>query len=220
MTTAIPQEAFDAILKELSRQPLQHNAYRAKAGEGRSQAFGVVGRRCLPPDYSRQNWQRPYLYKLLLDFGAKYVTVPFNAITVNQNYQAAAHYDKGNRGDSFLVGFGDYTGGELVIHEGPKAGTWDIRHKAITDNFSRCLHEVKPFSGTRISLVYYTYKTSSPLPPPSVKQDEVSGKWIFYRGEEAITDGLPHPLKGKKKKVTVSGPSYRVEEQEVTVNFT
>lgn len=214
MTTAIPSEAFTEILKELDRQPLEMNAYRKKSGLGRSQAFGVVGRRCLPPDYSRQCWRRPYLYKLLLDFGAKHVSLPWNAITVNQNYQAAPHYDKHNVGDSFLVACGDYTGGELVISEGPKVGVWDIRHKAIRDNFSQCLHEVRAFSGTRVSLVYYYYKVPEgvTLPPPAVKQEGV--KWVFYRGEEAIASGLPHPLKGRKKT-----EGYRVEERETEVKF-
>ena len=198
----IPSEAFDEILKELSRQPLQMNKYRKKVGDGRSQAFGVVGRRCLPPDYSRQCWRRPYLYKLLLDFGNKYVNLPWNAITVNQNYKAGPHYDRHNVGDSFLVAFGDYKGGELIIHEGPKAGTWDIRHTAIQDNFSKCLHEVKDFEGNRVSLVYYNYKVPETsdkpsLPPPAVKQEE--GKWVFYRGSEAIKTGLPHPLAGRTK---------------------
>lgn len=213
----IPAEAFDEILKELSRQPLELNKYRKKVGDGRSQAFGVVGRRCLPVDYSRQCWRRAYLYKLLLDFGTKYVNIPWNAITVNQNYQAKPHYDRHNVGDSFLVAFGEYTGGELVIHEGPKAGTWDIRHRAIQDNFSKCLHEVKPFSGTRVSLVYYNYSVPEgiSLPPPSVRQHE-NKRWVFYRGEEAITTGLPHPLAGRKKGAE---GGYHVEEKTTTIEF-
>lgn len=200
MTDSIlPPEAFDDILAELKRQPLELNKYRKKVGEGRSQSFGVVGRRCLPPDYSRQCWRRAYLYKLLLDFGAKYVKIPWNAITVNQNYQAKPHYDKHNVGQSFLVACGDYSGGELVIHEGPKAGAYNIKGEPIEDDFSKCLHEVKPFTGNRVSLVYYYYKNDQELPPPSVRQE--NKKWVFYRGEEAIKTGLPHPLAGRKKKI-------------------
>ena len=81
----VPEEAFEDILFELERLPIKINSYRKKVGEGRSQAFGVVGKRGLPPDYSRQCWLRPYLYKLLLDFGNQYVTdISWNAITLTR----------------------------------------------------------------------------------------------------------------------------------------
>jgi hypothetical protein len=69
MTNTIPEDAFVEIIKELERQPLAINEYRLKSGSGRSQAFGIVNRRNLPPDYSRNCWCRPYLYHLLLEFG-------------------------------------------------------------------------------------------------------------------------------------------------------
>lgn len=198
----IPVEAFAPILQELQRLPIRTNYYRKNAGEGRSQAFGVVNKRCRPPDYSRQCWKRAYLYALLLDFAQLYVDVPFNAITVNQNYRADAHYDRGNLGPSFLVAFGNYSGGDLKIHEEgktPPLGCWDIRHKPIVADFSNVLHSVTEFQGTRISLVFYTAANTPPdLPPPSVKLH--NERWTFFRGDEPITDGMPHPLKGKKHK--------------------
>ena len=197
----IPKSAFSAIIDELKRQPIQENKYRIQSGEGRSQTFGVVNRRCLPPDYSRQNWLRPYLYKLLCDFGNQYVDLSWNAVTVNQNYRADKHYDKGNKGESYLVAFGEFTGGELLIHEGDLSGTHLVAWKPIKTDFSKVLHSVAPFEGERFSLVYYWFenKRSTTLPPATVKEED--GKWVFYRGDEAIgkKTGLPHPLRGKKK---------------------
>jgi len=194
----IPSEQdFAPIINELTRQPLPTNLYRNKAGPGRSQAFGVVSRRCLPPDYSRLCWQRPYLYKLLLDFGTKFVTIPYTSITLNQNYAASKHRDKGNVGPSYLVAFGTYTGGALTIHEGDLSGQKDVRTPLITD-FSKVFHSVEPFEGQRYSLVFYTAKKSEGLPPPSVEQ--VDGSWVFKRGDE-IVKGLPHPLKGRTRPV-------------------
>ena len=195
-------EELEEIQKELERQPIETNKYRNKSGHGRSQAFGVVGRRCLPADYSRQNWMRPYLYKLLLDFGEEYVDISYNAITVNQNYAAAPHRDKNNVGESFLIAFGDYTGGELKIYEGDLSGTHDIFCNPIKTDFGKVLHSVEPFVGDRYSLVYYQYKNKREevvLPPASVREED--GKWFFYRGEKKITrkEGLPHPLRGRKK---------------------
>ena len=198
----LPPSAFTEIKEEIQRQPIAVNEYRNVAGVGRSLTWGCVGRRCLPPDYSRNCWTRPYLYKLLLDFGAKYVTdISWNAITVNQNYAAAPHYDKNNNGPSFLVAFGEYQGGCLKIHEGDLSGSHNICHRPIITDFSKVLHSVEPFTGDRYSLVYYNFQNnrSVPLPPPSVKQE--NGKWVFYRGDKKITrkEGLPHPLRGKKK---------------------
>jgi len=202
---ALESSLFDDIITELRRQPLELNEYRVKVGSGRTQTFGVVNRRSMPPDYSRQNWKRPYLYKLLLDFGKEYVDISYNAITVNQNYRAGPHRDRGNVGDSYLVAFGDYSGGELVLHEGPLAGELDIRHNPLVTDFSVTLHSVKPFFGERYSLVYYTFKEIPKwgklcLPPASVREEE--GNYYFYRGDVKITreTRIDHPLKGRIQK--------------------
>jgi len=201
----VPKEAFFDIIKELEDHPIEMNYYRSQSGVGRSQAFGLVNRRSLPPDYCRMCWRRPYLYKLLLDFAEKYVPIPFTSITLNQNYRAGPHYDKGNKGNSFLIAFGEYEGGELEIHEGDREGIHDVKHKGIVDDFSKILHSVKMFEGNRYSLVFYTLDTKRfgeyNLPNPSVKLE--NGKYIFYRGEEAIHKnvGLPHPLRKNKQPI-------------------
>jgi len=198
----IPREEFDAIYNELKRQPIGENKYRLKSGAGRSQTFGVVNKRSMPPDYSRQNWLRPYLYKLLLDFGKKWVDISFNSITVNQGYKAEKHYDRHNLGDSYLVAFGNYTGGELLIHEGDLSGSHNVCYNPIKTDFSKVLHSVADFDGERFSLVYYIFQRGGKvpeLPPASVKEE--NGQWFFYRGDEKITkkNGLAHPLRGRKK---------------------
>ena len=201
-SSEIPAEAFEEIVKELERRPLYKNVERETAGEGRSQAFGIVNRRRVPPDYSRNCWVRPYLYKLILDFAAKYVDIPWNGIMLNQNYQAAKHRDKGNVGISYLVAFGDYTGGKLVVYEGDHKGTHDIQYKPIKLDFSRNYHSVEAFEGNRYSLVFYTLKKPVPptVPPPSVRYCE--GKWLFYRGNDVCTQLLDHPMIGAKFKRT------------------
>ena len=206
MPEPIPEAAFAQILEELERRPLAVNKYRNTAGIGKSQAFGVVGRRCLPPDYSRQCWLRPRLYQLLLEFGERWVRptgVNFTSITVNQNYAAASHRDKNNDGDSFLVGFGNYQGGDLTIEEGSLKGNWSIRFNPIVTDFSKVYHCVREgWTGDRYSLVFYRYSNpkwelAQPLPPPSVREIE-TGKLCFFRGEE-VCFGLPHPLRGFKR---------------------
>jgi hypothetical protein len=144
---------------------------------------------------------RPLLYKLLLEFGAKYIPIPFTSITVNDCFRAAPHRDKGNVGDSVVVAFGDYSkGGGLRMHEGVLEGVYDIKHAGIQADFSKTTHSVEPFEGRRFSLVFYTasdkFGSAVALPPPSVALSD--GKLVFKRGDEICT-GLAHPLKGKKK---------------------
>jgi len=198
----VPLDAFDDIYSELTKNPLAVNRYRKHSGEGRSQAFGVVGRRCLPPDYSRQCWLRPKLYKHLLDFADKYVDISFNAITVNQNYKSIPHRDKHNIGNSYLISFGNFTGGNLTIHESDLSGSHDIKHKPVVTDFSKVLHSVEDWSGNRFSLVFYQYHLPNKpvnLPAPSVRYED--GIYKFYRGDEYIDKkvGLPHPLKKSQK---------------------
>jgi hypothetical protein len=197
----IPANAFDEIIEELERRPLSVNKYRVKTGEGRSQAFGIVGRRNLPPDYSRQCWKRPELYKMLLDFAEKYVDISYNAITLNQNYKTLPHKDKHNIGDSYLVSFGDFLGGDLIIHNDDILEYVNIKHKPMKADFSKILHSTDSFEGNRYSLVFYQfYLPNKPvnLPSPSVRI--VDAKYRFYRGEEWIEKnvGLYHNLKAKK----------------------
>ena len=194
--TEIPASAFLGIKEELLRRPIAINRYRNTAGEGRSQTFGVVGKRCMKPDASRQNWLRPFLFKLLLEFGEEYVDIPWNAITVNMNYRAGPHFDKNNVGESFLVAFGDFRGGKLELHREGPVEEIDIRHKPIKMDFSKVLHSVGNFEGQRFSLVYYWYDLKgAELPPFSVR--EVDGQYRFFRGEEMILPetGMPHPLR-------------------------
>jgi hypothetical protein len=197
---SIPPSEFAPLLDNLTAYPLPMNRYRTTAGEGRSQVFGIVNKRSAgPPDYSRQCWLRPVTYSLLLDFADKWIDISWNAITVNVNYRAAPHRDRGNRGLSTLVAFGDFTGGELEFHEGDLSGTHDVRYKPLTHDFSKDVHSVTRFQGQRMSLVFYWCHTRGVShPPPSVRDED--GTLVFYRGEERITkaNGLPHPLRKPK----------------------
>ena len=192
----LTEEAFEDIIKELERKKIEPNYRRLTSGRGRSQTFGVVNRHSLPPDYSRNCWKRPKLYYHLLEFAEKYVDVSFNAITVNQNYKALPHRDKGNCGISYLVAFGDYTGGELELMEGEKKGVYDINRKPIKEDFTTTLHQVLDFCGNRYSLVFYKANTRGViLPPPSVKM--IENEYVFFRGDTKC-DGLPHHNKKKR----------------------
>lgn len=206
----IPSEAFNDILQELERKPLSVNKYRNKAGEGRSQAYGLVNRRSVPIDYSRQNWIRPKLYYHLVKFAEKYVDISYTSITVNQNYQAMKHRDKGNEGVSYLVAFGNYTGGDLKIWEGDLSGNHNIRHRPIVAEFNKIYHSVEPFQGNRYSLVFYSLKKDKiPQDLPTQQVIFEDGKYFFKRGDKimkATDHNSNHPLaKGNSGYMKVHG---------------
>ena len=208
----LSSDDFTLILEELQRKPLGINKYRRIAGEGNSNTFGLVNRRCLPPDYSRLCWKRPYLYKLLLEFGEKHVKIPFTSITVNENYKANPHKDKGNKGESYLCAFGNFQEGQLKIHEGPLTGLHSIKHTPLVTDFSKVTHSVEPWDGDRYSLVYYTIDDKGKsLDIPKGSVELINNKYVFKRGEEVIRDGLPHPLKDKKKSLVIEHKPVIIE---------
>ena len=207
----IPASAFEELIIELGRRPISVNNYRIKSGSGRSQCFGLVNKRCLPPDLSRQCFQRPYLYHLLCEYAEKYVPIEWDGVTVNQSYHSNPHTDKGNIGLSYIVAFGDFWRGQLQIHDHPDMSgcLLDIKHKPLLFNGSLLTHSVKSFQGPRFSLVYYRLKRNNPETQHVNRKDYFTAidpdcnQWRIFRkdleGVPRVILGLPHPLKGRRK---------------------
>eukprot|EP01048_Picozoa_sp_COSAG05_P012924 COSAG05_NODE_1332_length_5154_cov_7.919090_5_plen_119_part_00 len=83
----------------------------------------------------------------------------FQTVTVNKNHAAAKHVDVSNKGHSWIIGLGNYTGGELVFTDkkSPYYGTHNIKNKWLKF-VGDTEHYVKPFKGERYTLVYYNWK--------------------------------------------------------------
>jgi len=73
----------------------------------------------------------------------------FDCIMINKNFTCPPHKDKNNIGDSIIIGFGDYAGGELVIEDEPV----DIYWTPMIFNGHEKEHWVAPFVGERYSIV-------------------------------------------------------------------
>jgi hypothetical protein len=162
-----PQD-FSSILTELTEHPIPVNKDRLVAGEGRSQAFGVIRRWSYRPWLSRNTWMRPVLWQYLLDFAAAHVHVPWDAIQVNDNYASKPHRDKGNRGLSYIVGFGDYTDGALMCDVSGTYRAYDIRHRGYLFHGAETLHYTAPWEGHRYSLVFFSIEWPSKFPPYTI----------------------------------------------------
>jgi len=202
----LDESAFRPLMNHLGKHNIQMNRYRKSVGDGKSQCFGMVRKRSEAPDLSRQSWIDPKLHHLLMKFGQDHVPIPFTSIQVNDNLRCAAHKDKHNQGDSYIVGFGPYTGGELKV----AGNEYNIRHRPLLFNGAELEHETKEFQGRRWSIVYHTLVSPPKFPMVRSLQDYeavcVDGEMViaFRRpGQPTIylskKNGLPHPLKGRKK---------------------
>lgn len=108
-------------------------------------------------------------YKPLLENGLKLMKsydpdFVCTSIQFNKNYQIAKHVDGNNIGESYILGLGDYIGGELIVYNANDEPTYvDINHKFYKFNGSQFAHETADFVGTRITLVFFKL---GPQPKP------------------------------------------------------
>lgn len=76
----------------------------------------------------------------------------FTTITLNKNFKCEPHKDSKNIGYSYIIGIGNYDGGELNV-EGEKI---DIKNKFYKFNGSEKTHFVESWTnGDRYTLVFY-----------------------------------------------------------------
>jgi len=208
----LDESAFRPLIEHLSKHNIPINKYRQKVGIGRSQCFGLVRKRSLSPDLSRCSWLDAKLHHLLIKFGLLNLPEGFTytSIQVNDSFLCKTHKDKHNVGQSYIVGFGNYTGGELVLKQ-PDDTLYNIRHRPVLFNGSETEHYTKEFEGRRWTLVYHTIVAPAKFPLLRKLSDyeavALNGTYViaWYReGEPTVYlskhSGLPHPLKGRKKR--------------------
>ena len=78
----------------------------------------------------------------------------FHSVTVNKNQRSAKHTDKFNTGFSYIIGLGNYSGGELVFEDGPHKGSHNIKNRWLKFKGDH-VHYNTAFTGERYTLVYY-----------------------------------------------------------------
>jgi hypothetical protein len=82
----------------------------------------------------------------------KYTTIQYN-----KNHKCAKHRDGRNVGESYIIGLGDYTGGELIVFDENDKNPvkHDIRNKFFKFNGSIYPHVTAPFKGERYTMVFF-----------------------------------------------------------------
>jgi len=207
----LDESAFKELREHLTKHNIPINRYRKSVGDGRSQAYGMVRKRSMPPDLSRNSWCDPRLHYLLMLFARMYVGISFTSIQVNDSLTCLPHKDIHNVGESYIVAFGDYTGGELILNLPDGKQEFNIRHRPMLFDGSKIEHSVKEFKGRRWSLVYHTLEIPKKFPMIRSLNDYDAvvrdGQYViaFYKPGEPVEylskkNGLPHPLKGRVKK--------------------
>jgi hypothetical protein len=108
--------------------------------------------------YTHFTTAHPELFAMLQDFARKYVSFPVDSFMFNQNYQTKPHYDGMNVGESAIISFGDYTGGELIV----EGVVLDAYRKLCVMNGSKQLHWNNPItSGCKYSIVFFNTRYRS-----------------------------------------------------------
>jgi hypothetical protein len=129
--------------------------FQARLGfpEHYSAVFGMIkpryGKEVGLSLYSRKH---PEIYEELLRIGAIVCPFPFTTIQVNRNCCCPPHKDKGNRGMSCLVSFGEYTGGLIVI-EGVEHNAYE---NPICFDGAKMTHWNTEHDGNKYSLVFFS----------------------------------------------------------------
>jgi hypothetical protein len=102
-------------------------------------------------------------YKNLYDLLKKYISQEFpsfayTSVQIARNMKTIPHKDKGNIGDSIIVGVGDYQGGELAILIDDVWTDINIKYTPIMFDGSAYTHKTNDFTGTRYTLTFFTCK--------------------------------------------------------------
>jgi len=82
----------------------------------------------------------------------------FTSIQFNKNQKTKKHTDSKNVGKSYIIGLGDYNGGDVRLYtkKGDSYRDIDIKNRFATFNGSELEHETRPFTGERYTLVFYS----------------------------------------------------------------
>lgn len=167
------EELLDLVTDELThlrwpvKRPALDKTRRNVTGftnvELRAFALGKVRRYDKPGVLveSQYNAKYPHLLQLLRRLMRVHnPSFRYNAIQLNANVQTAPHYDKNNRGRSYCLAVGRYTGGGLTIYPDDSdvpSGVFRNKRKWVKYDGGRIKHGSAPVtSGTRFAIIYFT----------------------------------------------------------------
>ena len=149
---SMPEEAFQALLTMLEVIPFPFCA-RHKVEKARRMSFGFIWNRMANTFCnSKKNTDHPELWRMLQELCASIAPdKSFNAVQVNKDYTCQSHMDKNNDGESIVVSFGPYVGGELVVD----GVLFQAKHRPVMFDGSHLSHHNLSHDGRKYSVVFY-----------------------------------------------------------------
>ena len=129
----------------------------------RTTMFGLVKYKILyknKPTHGTSRFTKlyPEIYdELKLVINQIFPDFTYTSIQVNHNGIMDYHTDNNNMGDTVILSFGEYTGGNLVIKYNGVETEYDMNCRAVRFDASRIPHKVNDdLIGNKYSLVYFT----------------------------------------------------------------
>lgn len=161
---------LDILESLLKKHPLKFNTKRQNSGEGFTQTFGSIIKRFSKNrdlEECKNNYEYPEVWKILQEIGKKFVNVEWTAIQVNHNYASLKHIDKNNYGNSWIVSFGNFVGGELCLDPNCQEFTKsnyvsivDTQYKPFIFNGSKVPHWNNEITGNKYSIIFFNIASS------------------------------------------------------------
>ena len=151
-------EILNELLNELKSINVKHRNFKIK-GNGRSIVFGKVnkyGKGVKNNDYfgdSSLNTKYPRIFQILQRI-KEYYSFDCTSFQINHNFKCLPHKDKNNIGKSLIIGFGNYTGGNLIVNN----ESYDINYKPLIFDGCENEHYVDEFQGERYTIILFTCK--------------------------------------------------------------
>jgi len=108
---------------------------------------------------SVQNIRFPFLYKMLNELVHNHnPKFKYTSIQINKGVQTSWHRDRGNRGLSYCLALGNFTGGGLDIKIDGEIKHYDNHNKFLYYDGNYYEHASSPVkSGTRYAIIFYTH---------------------------------------------------------------
>tara|TARA_R110002073_G_scaffold320989_1_gene496859 strand:+ start:16230 stop:16868 length:639 start_codon:yes stop_codon:yes gene_type:complete len=110
---------------------------------------------------SVKNVKFPLLFEKLKAFVKHHnPNFKYTSIQINKSVETPFHFDRGNRGLSYLIGLGDFKGGGVGVKTLPdlKVVDFDNKNKWLKFDGHTLEHKsLKKTGGTRYALIYYTH---------------------------------------------------------------
>jgi len=125
----------------------------------------------------------------------------FTSITVNKNLRCKPHRDRCNSGKSYIIGFGDYSGGELFVgkrnaDQDKEARSnftkLDLKNRFVSFFGGEQTHFTAPFTGERYTCVFYKYCTEE-------KARKIQRKAVM--AEEAPSESIQQKFTAMRNKL-------------------